>query len=119
MAEKDIEVEVEELTQRLKAMEEEMPGRTTSTSTTKQAVTRRLQTSTNTARRLQKRHVGRMGDPLSTLHRDKPVETSNKTNKPLAQPSRQFTWTSSIKQSAEIPVCAHRINQSLEQTTIH
>ena len=43
MAEKDIEVEVEELTQRQKAMEEEMPGRTTSTSTTKQAVTRRLQ----------------------------------------------------------------------------
>ena len=41
MAEKDIEVEVEELTQRLKVMEEEMLGRTASTSTTKQAVNSR------------------------------------------------------------------------------
>ena len=41
MAEKDLEVEVEELTQRLKVMEEEMLGRTASTSTTKQAVNSR------------------------------------------------------------------------------
>ena len=41
MAEKDLEVEIEELTQHLKAIEEEMPRRTALTSTTKQAVNSR------------------------------------------------------------------------------